>query len=93
MNPVKKHLEPVCALYSRIDKYRKMSLEKAVQPSKTNRNVMNAPKKRGKRDYIVQYITDFEVGEAGESLVYKYECSLINKAIKQGRIDKFICVK
>lgn len=71
----------------------KMSLEKATQPSKTNRSAMNAQKKRGKRDYIVQYITDFEVGEAGESLVYKYECSLINKAIKQGKIDKSICVK
>lgn len=70
------------------------SLQKADQPVKVNRsNQTSSPKKKGKRDYIIQYITDFEIGEAGENLVYKYECQKIEQAKKNGEIDKSIFVK
>lgn len=70
------------------------SLKQYEPPSKAS-NQPNSAKvtKKGKRDYITQYIKDFEIGEAGESLVYKYECNIIENAKKNGEIDKDIFVK
>ena len=69
-------------------------LKQYEQPSKVS-NQSNYTKvvKKGKRDYITQYINDFEIGEAGESLVYKYECNIIENAKKNGQIDNNISVK
>lgn len=70
------------------------NLQETEQPIKLNINTRtSSPKKKGKRDYIIQYITDFEIGEAGENLVYKYECEKIEQAKKNGEIDKSIFVK
>lgn len=67
------------------------------QPTKTTTRTVKNPKtnkpKSGKRDYIAQYIHDFEVGEAGEALVYKHEYEIIEQAKKKGQIDKSIFVK
>ena len=67
------------------------------QPTKVASTSANkgAPKKAkcGKRDYIAQYIHDFEVGEAGEALVYKYESRAIEQAKKEGKIDKTVSVQ
>ena len=70
------------------------SLKQYEQPSKVS-NQLNFAKvvKKGKRDYITQYIKDFEIGEAGESLVYKYECNIIEAAKKKGQIGEDIFVK
>ena len=40
-----------------------------------------------------QNIKDFEIGEAGESLVYKYECEMIENVKKRGQIDSSSFVK
>lgn len=70
------------------------TLQKTPQPSKAVKSPLPTSRnKKGKRDYIVQYIKDFEIGEAGESLVYKYECELIENAKKRGQIDSSIFVK
>ncbi len=70
------------------------NLQKTEQPIKSSRRTStSSSKKKGKRDYIIQYITDFEIGEAGENLVYKYECKRIEQAKKNGKIDESIFVK
>ncbi len=69
------------------------SLKLYEQPSKVSKCITSATKKRGKRDYLTQYINDFEIGEAGEALVYKYECDVIESEKKRGNIDKNIFVK
>lgn len=70
------------------------NLQKTPQPSKVAKSTSQTfPSKRGKREYIVQYIKDFEVGEAGENLVYKYESAIIENAKKKGQIDSSVFVK
>lgn len=71
----------------------KKFLKQYEQPSKVSKSVTATAKKIGKRDYLTQYINDFEIGEAGEALVYKYECDIIESEKKKGNIDKDIFVK
>jgi len=64
------------------------NLQITGQPSKSIRSPKKSPTpKKGKRDYIVEYIKDFEIGEAGETLVYNFECQRIENAKKKGLID------
>ncbi len=44
-------------------------------------------KKQGKRDYIKAAINDFEIGEAGEKVVYNYEKQKLINAYKEGKIS------
>lgn len=53
---------------------------KANQPAGQKRS------KQGKRDYIKQAISNYEIGEAGERIVYEYEQQKLNEAYKAGRI-------
>lgn len=43
-------------------------------------------KKQGKRDYIKQAIDNYEIGEAGERIVYEYELAKLKVACEQGKI-------
>lgn len=43
-------------------------------------------KKQGKRDYIKAAINDFEIGEAGEKIVYNYEKQKLIDAYNAGKI-------
>jgi len=43
-------------------------------------------KKQGKRDYIQLAIRDFEIGEAGERMVYEHEKHKLLEAVKAGKI-------
>lgn len=44
-------------------------------------------KKQGKRDYIKATINDFEIGEAGEKIVYNHEKQRLINAYNAGKID------
>lgn len=69
-------------------------LQETGQPSKVSKTSRKASTpKKGKRDYIVEYIKDFEIGEAGETLVYDYEHKKIEDAKRKGLIDRSIFVK
>ena len=69
-------------------------LSKTEQPTKVSKKAnKTTANKKGKRDYIIQYIRDFEIGEAGESLVYKHELDTIKKAKNAGLIDQSVFVK
>lgn len=83
----------VCYTAEAIDTTGK-SLKLYEQPAKVSKRTnLSAVVKKGKRDYITQHIKNFEIGEAGENLVYKYECSIIDAEKKKGNIDKSIFVK
>lgn len=93
---VSKTIKSVCYITEAI-KVEGKRLRVMPQPAKTTTRTVRNPNtkktKSGKRDYIAQYIHDFEVGEAGEALVYKHECEIIEQAKKKGEIDKSIFVK
>lgn len=61
-------------------------------PRKSNSKTSTKRKTIGKRDYIAQQIKNFELGEAGEALVYKHECQKIKAAQKVGAIDESVIV-
>lgn len=44
-------------------------------------------KKQGKRDYIKASINEFEIGEAGEKIVYNHERKKLINAYKEGKIS------
>lgn len=44
-------------------------------------------KKQGKRDYIKTAIDNFEIGEAGEKIVYEHEKKKLLQALKEGKIS------
>ena len=70
------------------------NLQITGQPSKSIKSPKkSSTAKKGKRDYIVEYIKDFEIGEAGETLVYNFECQRIEAAKKKGLIDGSVFVK
>ena len=46
-------------------------------------------KKQGKRDYIQKAIDNFEIGEAGEEIVYQYEVKKLQKACAEGVIKSW----
>lgn len=46
-----------------------------------------AKKKQGKRDYINAAINDFEIGEAGEKIVYNHEKQKLIDAYNKGKIS------
>lgn len=44
-------------------------------------------RKQGKRDYIKEALNDFEIGEAGEKIVYNHEKQKLLDAYKEGKIE------
>ena len=82
----------VCYTTEAIDTSKK-SLKQYEQPSKVATQHSPRSARKGKRDYIAQYIKDFEIGEAGESLVYEYERAIIEVEKKNGTIGKDVFVK
>ena len=44
-------------------------------------------RKQGKRDYIKEALNDFEIGEAGEKIVYNHEKQKLLDAYKAGKIE------
>lgn len=55
-------------------------------PRKSSK-VEREKKKQGKRDYIKATISDFEIGEAGERIVYNHEKQKLIDAYKNGQIS------
>ena len=82
----------VCYIAEAIDVSEK-ELKESTQPTASKAKSSCTKHKKGKRDYIKQYINDFEIGEAGENLVIKYEESIIKKAQSNNQIPQNIVVK
>lgn len=55
-------------------------------PKSSNQKKVSG-KKQGKRDYIRQAINNYEIGEAGERIVYEYELKKLKEALKAGKIS------
>lgn len=53
---------------------------------KSGNKKKSTSKKQGKRDYIKQTINNYEIGEAGERIVYEYELKKLTEALKKGKI-------
>lgn len=64
----------------------KKHLDEQDQPAPVKANVASKAKKRksGKRDYIKIQIENFEIGEAGELLVWEYENTILNSVNFKG---------
>lgn len=62
--------------------------KKEIPVNKKSGNGKNKNKKRtGKRDYIKNAISNFEIGEAGEKIVYEHEKKKLIHAISEGKLD------
>ena len=62
--------------------------KKEIPVNKKSKNGKNKNKKRtGKRDYIKNAINNFEIGEAGEKIVYEHEKKKLIHAISEGKLD------
>ncbi|MGB4588968.1 MAG: DUF3883 domain-containing protein [Clostridiaceae bacterium] len=48
----------------------------------------SSSKKQGKRDYIKSAIDNFEIGEAGEKIVYEHEKKKLQQALKEGKMSE-----
>lgn len=54
--------------------------------SKQSQSSVRKQGKQGKRDYIKNTINNYEIGEAGERIVYEHEQKKLNEAFRTGKI-------
>ena len=64
-----------------------MKLSKECSKILENASKEMVRRKQGKRDYIKEALNDFEIGEAGEKIVYNHEKQKLLDAYKAGKIE------